>query len=241
LNLVVDGQKIAIPQDIGQVVQGSAGIVDPASREVGCNYPLITTDTSGKIRTKPGSAAPYTLGQFFALWGQPLSTTNVAGYAGKPVKVFIRDGRTLTEYTGALDALPLTGNREITIQVGSAISEIPNYEWKNPPALSAKPLMVNRGAFGTALIGQGGLEDNLSNGRGSMACPAMDRETRPPLSISITPMPIWRSTRTVFGWPFPSTSVSSGTTRSTAQLAFIRCTRMIPPARFTLNRTTTTG
>ena len=171
LNLVVDGKQIAIPEDIGQVVQGSAAIVDPATRSVGCFYPLTTTDTSGKIRTKPGSATPYTLGQFFALWGQPLSSANVAGYAGKPVKAFIRDGSTLTEYTGALDALPLTGNREITLQVGTAPSEIPNFEWKNPPALSATPLIVNRNAFGAALTGQPGLKGNLSNGLGGQGQP----------------------------------------------------------------------
>lgn len=171
LSLVVDGQQVAIPEDIGLVVQGSPGIADPVLRQVGCYYPLMTTDTSGKIRTKPGGATPYTLGQFFALWGQPLSTTNVAGYAGKPVKVFIRDGSTLTEYAGALDALPLTANREITIQVGSVLSQIPNFEWKNPPALSTTPQIVNRGAFGTAVNGQLGLEDNRSNGRGGQGQP----------------------------------------------------------------------
>ena len=171
LNLVVDGQQVAIPEDIGLVAQGSTGIADATLRQVGCYYPLTTTDTSGKIRTKPGNAAPYTLGQFFALWGQPLSTANVAGYAGKPVKVFIRDGSILTEYTGALDALPLTGNREITIQIGSAINAIPNFQWKNPPALSTTSLVVNRGAFGPALIGQNGLEDNRSNGRGGQGRP----------------------------------------------------------------------
>ena len=171
LSLVVDGQQVAVPEDIGLVAQGSAGIADPATKQVGCYYPLTTTDASGKIRTKPGNAAPYTLGQFFALWGQPLSTANVAGYAGKPVKVFIRDGSTLTEYTGALDALPLTANQEITIQIGTAINAIPNYAWKNPPALAATPLIVNRGAFGPALIGQGSLEDNRSNGRGGQGQP----------------------------------------------------------------------
>ena len=171
LNLVVDGQQIAIPENIGLVAQGSPGIGDPATREVGCFYPLVTTDASGKIRTKPGSATPYTLGQFFALWGQPLSATNVAGYAGKPVKVFVRDGATLTEYTDALDALPLTANREITLQVGSALNDIPNFEWKNPPPLSATPFIVNRGAFGPALVGQAGLEDNRSNGRGGQGQP----------------------------------------------------------------------
>lgn len=171
LSLVVDGQQVAIPEDIGLVAQGSAGIADANLRQVGCYYPLTTTDSSGKIRTKPGNAAPYTLGQFFALWGQPLSTGNVAGYAGKPVKVFIRNGSTLNEYTGALDALPLTANQEITIQIGTAINAIPNYQWKNPPALAATPLVVNRGAFGPALIGQGGLEDNRTNGRGGQGKP----------------------------------------------------------------------
>lgn len=171
LNLVVDGQQIAIPEDIGFVVQGSPGNVDPALKDSGCDYPLMTTDTSGKIRTKPGSATPYTLGQFFALWGQPLTTTNVAGYTGKPVKAFIRDGSTLTEYTGALDALPLTGNREITLQVGTAPKEIPNIEWKNPPALASTPILVNRGAFAAAQVGQNTLEDNRTNGKGGQGKP----------------------------------------------------------------------
>ena len=171
LNLMVDGQQIAIPDDIGSVVQGSTGIADMALRGIGCYYPLMTTDTSGKIRTKPGNATPYTLGQFFALWGQPLTAVNVAGYSGKPIKVFTKDGGKLVEYTGALDALPLVANREITIQIGSALTEIPNFEWKNPPSLSATPVIVKRGAFGDLLNGQGGLEDNRSSGRGGQGQP----------------------------------------------------------------------
>jgi hypothetical protein len=171
LNLIVDGQKIAIPDDIGQIVAGSSSIAEPATRAVGCNYPLTTTDTSGKIRTKPGSATPYTLGQFFAVWGQPLTATNVAGYTGKPVKVFTRDGNVLTEYTGPLDSIPLTASREITIQIGSSLTEIPTYEWKNPPALSSTPLLVSRGEFRAAQVGQGGLEDNRTNGRGGQGQP----------------------------------------------------------------------
>jgi len=171
LNLVVDGQQIAIPDDIGFVVPGSTGIADTALRTIGCYYALTTTDTSGKIRIKPGSATPYTLGQFFALWGQPLTRANVAGYAGKPIKAFIKDGGTLAEYTGVLDALPLTGNREITLQIGSSLAEIPNFEWKNPPEFSATPVTVKRGDFGAALNGQGGLEDNHSNNRGGQGQP----------------------------------------------------------------------
>lgn len=184
LNLTVDGKQVAIPEDIGQVVQGSTSIVDPAKRAVGCYYPLMTTDTSGKIRIKPGSATPYTLGQFFALWGQPLSSNNVAGYTGKPVKAFIRDGSTLTEYTGSLDALPLTVNREITLQVGSTISEIPNFEWKNPPVLSITPMIVNRGTYTSALTGQAGLEDNRSNARGGQGQPVDGLSCYGPLNQS---------------------------------------------------------
>lgn len=165
LNLVVDGEQVAIPDNIGLVSQGNPGIVDPASKETGCSYPMLTSDTSGKVRIQAGNSAPYTLGQFFALWGQPLTEANVAGYAGKPVKAFIKDGSVLTEYSGALEALLLVPNREVTIQIGSALTQIPNFEWNNLSALSATPLVVKRGATGPS-NGQSGLEDNLFNNKG---------------------------------------------------------------------------
>ena len=165
LNLVVDGQQIAVPENIGMVSQGNPGIVDPASKETGCSYPMLTSDASGKVRIQAGNPAPYTLGQFFALWGQPLTESNVAGYAGKPVKAFIKDGSVLTEYSGALGALPLVPNREVTVQIGSALTQIPNFEWNNLSALSTTPLVVKRGATGPS-NGQTGLEDNLFNNKG---------------------------------------------------------------------------
>ena len=165
LNLMVDGQQVAIPDNIGLVSQGNPGIADAASRETGCSYPMLTSDTSGKIRIQTGNPTPYTLGQFFALWGQPLTPANVAGYAGKPVKVFIKEGAALTEYSGALETLSLAPNREITIQIGSAPAQIPNFEWNNLALLSAAPIIVKRGAVGPS-NGQSGLEDNLFNNKG---------------------------------------------------------------------------
>lgn len=170
LNLVVDGQPIAIPDNIGQVSQGNPAIADPVVRETGCAYPVLTSDTSGKIRIQAVSASPYTLGQFFALWGQPLTDANVAGYTGRTVKVFTRDGAALTEYSGSLAAVPLTPNREITVQVGSVLAEIPNFEWNNPPPLSAAPVVVKRGATEPS-NGQTGLEDNLFNNKGGQGSP----------------------------------------------------------------------
>jgi len=170
LNLVVDGQLIAIPDNIGLGSQGNIEIADPAVRQIGCYYPMMTNDTSGKIRTQPGGS--YTLGQFFALWGQPLGVSNVAGYTGKPVKVFIREGATLTQYTGALDALPLTPNREITIQVGAEQRQISAFDWINPPAPAATPLVPYFGASDPALTGQRGvLEGNRTNGKGGQGAP----------------------------------------------------------------------
>ena len=165
LNLVVDGQQITVPENIGLVSQGNLGIADPESRAIGCAYPVLTSDTSGKIRTQTGNPQPYTLGQFFALWGQPLAEANVAGYTGKAVKVFVKDGTALSEYSGSLEALPLTANREITIQIGSALTLIPNFEWNDPPRMSATPVVIKRGATGPS-NGQSGLEDNLFNNKG---------------------------------------------------------------------------
>jgi len=171
LNLLVDGQAVALPEGIGAVAPGSAGIADAPTREVGCFYPLQTTDSSGKVRHPPAGAAPYTLGQFFALWGQPLGTANVAGYSGKAVKAFVRDGTSLTEYTGALEALELAPGREITLQVGTAPAAIPYYEWTNPAPLSATPLLLRRGSYDPASSGQFGLEDNRTNGKGGQGQP----------------------------------------------------------------------
>jgi hypothetical protein len=66
------------------------------------------------------------------VWGQPLSKTNIAGITGLPVTVFIDDdGQSVTEYTGNLADIELKPHRSITIQVGSALAEIPSYRWDN--------------------------------------------------------------------------------------------------------------
>lgn len=166
LNIVVDGQQVSVPDNIGIVPQGSQRIANPLIRQVGCFYPLLTTDSSGKIRIRPGNASPYTLGQFFAVWGVPLSASNTAGYSGKPVKAFIKNGTTLTEYTGDLGALPLISNQEVTLQIGTSLTQIPNFEWSNPPPLAATPTLVRHTMGGEAFNGNPGLEGNQTNGRG---------------------------------------------------------------------------
>jgi hypothetical protein len=75
------------------------------------------------------AAGTYTLGQVFQIWGQPLSSTDVAGLTGMPVRVFVVDNGVVTENTGDWSAIELTNHRLITIQVGTDIAEVPNFTW----------------------------------------------------------------------------------------------------------------
>src|SRR5713226_5213540 len=43
---------------------------------VGGRYPLYTLDTSGVIYVRSTVTRPYTLGDFFQVWGEPLGTNN---------------------------------------------------------------------------------------------------------------------------------------------------------------------
>lgn len=121
LSIFLNGTRLQVPPD--------AGIVPATATRDECTYPLHTHDGTGKLHVESAVPMRSTLGQFFAIWGQPLSTTNVAGLTGLPVVIYIADGASVTRYTGDPGEIELTSHREITIQVGSAIDSIPNYTW----------------------------------------------------------------------------------------------------------------
>jgi hypothetical protein len=121
LSIFLDGVMISVPGQIGIVKQ-----VAPNS----CFYTLHTHDSSGKIHIRAATTAVYTLGDFFDIWGMPLGPDNVAGLTGKPIYVYVTDQNgVVTEATGDWNELELLSHREITIQVGSDIAEIPNFTW----------------------------------------------------------------------------------------------------------------
>jgi hypothetical protein len=106
-----------------RVVIVPAGIgVDPPLRVRGafvrggqCEYPLRTLDPTGLVLF--GRGARHTLGALFAVWGQPLSPTAMAGFHTSPrhrVSVFI--GGAL--WHGDPAAAPLTPGSQVTIEVG---------------------------------------------------------------------------------------------------------------------------
>lgn len=112
---------------VAQAVSGNIGIVP--QQPARCFYPIHTHDKSGKIHVEAAAPGTFTLGQLFAIWGQPLETDNVGGITGKPIVVYSTENATVTKVTSDWKAIELTTHKEITIQIGTAITEIPNYHW----------------------------------------------------------------------------------------------------------------
>jgi hypothetical protein len=138
LTITLNGKPLALPANIGTVAPTMAA-------QTGCAYPVHTDDESGKIRMDASSGASYTLGQFFAIWGQPLSTSNVAGLTGLPIAIYVNNGGQLTQYTGDPASLALPAHGEVTIQVGSPLGQVPTFAWTDPPSFDPKPVALNFG------------------------------------------------------------------------------------------------
>ena len=99
------GKPVLVPSDVGRP------LFTP------CFYWLHTHTPDGIIHVEAPMVASFTLGQFFDIWGQPLSRTNVAGAEPPPggaVRVWIDD----QPYTGDPRKIELTAHEEITIEVG---------------------------------------------------------------------------------------------------------------------------
>ena len=120
VSIILNGEAQSIPADIGIVR------MSPTSR---CFYSIHTHDKSGKIHVESATPGTFTLGQLFAIWGQPLSSTNIAGLTGMPVAVYQTDDGVVTEVPGNWQDIELKSHREITIAVGTPITEIPNITW----------------------------------------------------------------------------------------------------------------
>jgi hypothetical protein len=116
------------------VIPVSAGIgVAPPVRRAGayvvsgaCSYPVRTLEPTGVVRIDRGTNA--VLGALFALWGQPLSRSALAGFRGQ-VLAFV-DGR---RWPGAPAAIPLRRHAQIVLEIDGALLPHPTYEF--PPGL----------------------------------------------------------------------------------------------------------
>jgi hypothetical protein len=114
VSLYKDGVRMAVPHSIGIVP--------------GCFYELHTHQRSGVVHVEPNVAKPLTLGQFFAVWGQPISRTAVAGLAG-PVRFYVIDKETLTRFDGNPADITFAAHKEIVIIAGTAPAVLPRHRW----------------------------------------------------------------------------------------------------------------
>jgi len=123
LSIIVNGEEKSVPQEVGFVSF-------PGGTR--CLYEMHTHDKSGKIHMEAEAERSFTLGNFFHIWGEPLGNTNVAGYEGLPIRLFLveKDGTAATEVDAAEWAnIELTSHRQLTFQIGTPIDVIPNYTW----------------------------------------------------------------------------------------------------------------
>jgi hypothetical protein len=120
LGIYLNGELLAVPNNVGIVTRTP----DPR-----CYYAIHTHDASGKIHVEAAAQGMFTLGQLFNIWGQPLSSTNVAGLTGNPVEVFVVENGAVTEVENNWAEIELTSKKMIHIVVGTRPSELRNITW----------------------------------------------------------------------------------------------------------------
>jgi hypothetical protein len=103
------------------VIPAGIGVAGPHRRDGAyvtggrCHYPARTLEPTGLIEVDAGREL--TLGQFFDIWGQPLSRTRLLRYrssARRPVEAFV-DGR---RWMGDPRAIPLRRHAAIVLEAG---------------------------------------------------------------------------------------------------------------------------
>ena len=125
LSVYVNGRLRPVPAGVGIVEpvadQTVAGAFDEASR---CYYWLHVHAQDGVIHIESPTSSTYTLGQFFAIWGQPL-TDHQVGPATGTVTVFVDGAR----YVGDPRAITLGSHRAIQLDVGSPAPPAKAVDW----------------------------------------------------------------------------------------------------------------
>ncbi|GHO47914.1 hypothetical protein [Ktedonospora formicarum] len=105
LSVYIDGQPVAIPQNIGIASDGS------------CIYWLHTHDTTGLLHIESPTTKTYTLGDFFTVWQQRFSSLGYPAQLKQNTgwKIYV-DGK---EYTGDFHDIKLGAHSLITMGYNS--------------------------------------------------------------------------------------------------------------------------
>jgi len=115
-----EGQRIHIHQhlvilDHGKAVDIPPNVGQPSGKR--CIYWLHTHTPDGFIHVEAPLDRSFTLGDFFTVWGQPLSRTTAASAhlaKGESLKVWVNG----EPFAGDPRTIPLAAHADIVIQVG---------------------------------------------------------------------------------------------------------------------------
>ena len=121
LAVVLNGQLLAVPNNIGRVFATATAS--------GCLYQLHNHDAGGRMHIEGPTPFTANLGNWFHIWGQPLSRDNVGGITGLPVVFYVTDNGVVTRWDDDPGLIELKSHRLITIQIGTQLTELPNFIW----------------------------------------------------------------------------------------------------------------
>jgi hypothetical protein len=99
------GKPVAVPEDVGRPIVAQ------------CLYWLHTHTPDGIVHIEAPAFRTFTLANFFDIWGEPLTKTNVAGAKTKKnerVVIWVDGNR----YDGDPRKIELTQHLDVTIEVG---------------------------------------------------------------------------------------------------------------------------
>jgi hypothetical protein len=118
LTIYAAGARQAVPAGIG--IPGPQQVVGNFAEGGKCLYWLHTHDATGVIHVESPVQRVYTLRQFFDIWGQPLSTTQVGRATGN-VTAFLNGKR----FSGDPRSIKLTPHALIQLDVGKVVPPQP--------------------------------------------------------------------------------------------------------------------
>lgn len=125
LTVYVNGALRPIPPGIGIVTPVTQHTVQgPFDSATRCYYWLHVHTQDGIIHVESPNNIQYNLGQFFAIWQQPLTADQVGASTGQ-MTVFINGIR----YTGDPAAIPLRSREDIQIDVGTPAVAPKRIDW----------------------------------------------------------------------------------------------------------------
>jgi hypothetical protein len=118
LTIFVHGKAKQIPFGIGigQPLRGQNTTVGPFVEQGTCFMWLHTHTSDGIIHIEAPKLMTFTLGQFFAVWGQKLSANRVGPDSGKVTTFY--NGKV---WTGSPADVPLTAAAQIQLDIGTPL------------------------------------------------------------------------------------------------------------------------